>query len=119
MNRREIINYKGQEIVCFNYNGLRGAELFEQLKVNTQFLLNSPKDDFLTLSDFSNTYATEEIIAYFRSQESKAAAQKTRKKALIGVSGLKKMFLNLYNRVTGAGAKAFDDLESARDYLVS
>lgn len=67
MNRRETILYKGQEILCFNYNGLRGAELFEQLKANTQFILNSPRDDFLTLSDFSNTYATEEIIADFRS----------------------------------------------------
>jgi hypothetical protein len=119
MNRRETIVYKGQEIVCFDYKGLRGAELLEQIKANTQFVLNSPKFDLLTLSDFSGTYATDEIVAYLRDPESKAAAQKTKKKALIGITGLKKMFLNIYNTVTGAGAKVFDDIGSAKEYLVS
>jgi hypothetical protein len=119
MNRCETIIYKGKEITFFNYNGLRGEELLEQLKANTQYLLDSPKNDFLTLSDFSKAYGTDETLAFLQSEPAKAAAKKTKKKALLGITGLKKMFLNIYNTFTGAGARAFNDIESAKEYLVS
>jgi hypothetical protein len=82
-------------------------------------MLASPRNDFLTLSDFRNTYADDESLAYLRSDEMKAVSKKSTKKAILGITGLKKMFFNIYNTFTGAEAKAFDDEEAAKEYLIS
>lgn len=119
MNRQEKITYKGQEILYFNYIGLRDAALLDQLKANTKFVLEMPGDGLLTLSDFTNTYATDEFLQYAQTEESKAAAKKTRKKAMLGITGIKKIFLNTYNALSGNRAKAFDDMQAAKEYLVS
>jgi hypothetical protein len=119
MNPYRRITHKGQEILYFDYKGLRGKEVLEQLQANTRVILDSPETDFLTLSDFRNVYADEESMAYLQSEEVKAAARKTKKKAVLGITGLKKMFLNLYNTFTGIGTRAFDDEETAKEYLVS
>ena len=116
---KQLCAYKGVEIIFFNYNGLRGEGLLEQLKKNTRFLIDSAGDHFLTLSDFTNSYGDDKSLAYLQSEEAKAAAKKTAKKAVLGVTGLKKMFLNIYNKFTGTGTKAFDDIEAAKEYLVS
>jgi hypothetical protein len=115
----QTITYKGHEIIFFDYSGLRGKELLEQLQVNTRLVLDAPHNNLLTLSDFRNTYADEELVAYLKCEESKAAAQKTRKKAVLGITGLKKMFLNMYNTFTGVGARAFDNEDAAKEYLIS
>lgn len=119
MNPPEFITYKGQQIVHFDYRGLRGRELLEQLRVNTRTILESPRDDFLTLSDFRGSYADEDALEYLKSDEIKAAARKTKKKAVLGITGLKKLFLNVYNSVTGAGTRAFDDEDAAKEYLIT
>lgn len=119
MNRAEQMSYKGQRILYFDYRGLRGEELLAQLKANTKTVLETPGNEILTLSDFTGTYATDEFMAYAQSDESKAAAKKTKRKAFLGVTGVKKIFLNVYNTVTGVKARAVDDIEAAKDYLVS
>ncbi len=79
--------------------------MLEQLQANTQMILDSPIDDLLTLSDFRNVYADEESMAYLQSDDVKAAARKTQKKAVLGITGLKKIFLNVYNTFTGVGTR--------------
>ncbi len=119
MGAYQYLTYKGQEILYFDYRDLREEQLLEQLQTNTRLMLNSPRDDFVTLSDFRNAYADEESLAYLKSDEIKAASKKSRKKAVLGITGLKKMFLNIYNAFTRAGARAFDDEDAAKEYLIS
>ncbi len=115
---REII-YQGQNILVFDHRGMRGDEFLHNLKAGTQWLRDHPGDELLTLADFTGFYATDEVVAYLQSEESKIAAQNVKKSAAVGVTGIKKIFLNLYNLATGSSARAFDDLEAAKTYLIS
>lgn len=114
----EWITYKGHNILFTDYKGLRGNEIVEMLHTANTIILEA-EDSVLGLADFTGTYATDEIVAYLQCEETKQAAKKLRKNAVVGVTGIKKIFLNMYNIVTGGGAKPFDDLESAKEYLIS
>jgi hypothetical protein len=114
----EWITYKGHDILFTDYKGLRGHEIVEMLHTANMIILEA-KGSVLGLADFTGTYATDEIVAYLQCEETKQAARNLRKNAVVGVTGIKRLFLNLYNKVTGGGAKSFDDLESAKEYLIS
>ncbi len=114
----EWITYKGHDILFTDYTGLRDNDIIKMMQTANRTIIEA-HDNVLGLADFSGTYATDEIVQYLQSEDSKQAAKKLEKNAVVGVTGIKKMFLNLYNMVTGGGAKPFDDLTSAKEYLVS
>jgi hypothetical protein len=114
----EWITYKGRTILFADYTGLRDHEIVKMMQTANR-MIGEADGSVLVLSDFSGTYATDEIVKYLQSEDSKQAAKKLKKNAVVGVTGIKKLFLNMYNMVTGGGAKPFDDLESAQEYLIS
>lgn len=114
----EWITYKGHKILFADYTGLRDHDIVKMMQTANK-MIGEADGSVLALADFSGTYATEEIVQYLRSEDSKQAAKKLKKNAVVGVTGIKKIFLNMYNMVTGGGAKPFDDLESAKVYLIS
>jgi hypothetical protein len=112
------ITYKGHKILFADYKGLRDHDIVKMMQ-SANKMVEEAEDRVLGLSDFSGTYATDEIVKYLQSEDSKQTAKKFQKNAVVGVTGIKKMFLNVYNMVTGGGAKPFDNLESAKEYLIS
>ena len=102
----------------FDYEGLRGNELLTTVKTATQLMLDANPDELLVLANFTNTYINDEIISYLTSSESKAASRNAKKIAAIGITGIKKLFFNMYNAISRTQAKAFNTIESAKDYLV-
>jgi hypothetical protein len=114
----EWITYKGHKILFVDYKGLRGNEIVEMIHTANQIILEA-EGSILSFGDFTGTYATDEIVAYLQNEETKQAAKKLRKNAVVGITGIKKIFLNVYNMVTGGGAKPCNDIESAKEYLIS
>lgn len=119
MDRCTTVTYQGQDIQIFNYEGLRGTELLETVRAATQIMLNGAPDTLLVLANFTNTYIDDQVIGYLTNAESRAASKNTKKIAVVGVTGLKKLFFNTYNAVTFTQAKAFDTVEEAKDYLAA
>ncbi len=119
IKRIEKLQHKGKAIIFFNYRGLNGDSLLAQIKENTKFLLDLPYSGFLTISDYTDTYGDKTAAEYLRSEDAKKAADKTKKKAVLGLSTLKTVFLNMYGKFTGVQIRAFDDVEKAKEYLVS
>jgi hypothetical protein len=119
MGECKFITYAGREILFADHVGLRGEALLQSLQQATQKAIEAPQNDLLLLADYTDTYVNDEIMAYLTGEESKQVAKKARKIAVVGVTGIKKIFLNTYNLVTGSGTRAFNDLESAKQYLVS
>lgn len=115
----ETIVYKGKTIYYFDHEGLRGEALLENIKAGNNMILQAESRDILTLANFTDTYASDEILKYLTGPDSKMASKKIKKSAVLGVTGIKKIFLNMYNLVSHTAAKPFDDLESAKEYLVS
>lgn len=119
MERCTTCLYQGKEIQMFDYSGLRDAELLNTVQAATQIMLNGAPGELLVLADFRKTYINDEVIGYLTGAESRAASKNARKIAVLGVTGLKKLFFNAYNAATFATAKAFDTLDEAKAYLVA
>ena len=45
--------------------------------------------------------------------------QKMTKIAVVGITGIKKIFLNVYNQFIGGKTKAFETEEEAKEWLVN
>jgi hypothetical protein len=119
MSRCTTIIHEGKEILHFNYVGLRGEELLNTIKTATRIMLEASGSELLVLADFTDTYVDNEIMGYLQGEESKRASQNAKKIAAVGITGLKKLFMNMYNIATRANARAFNTVEAAKRYLVS
>lgn len=118
MDRLSIINYKGKEILYLDQRGLNGDDLLKGCKNADQFIKNYQKDTALTLANFTDTTASQEVMNYLKSEESVNINKKVVKAAVVGITGIKKILLNAYNTVTGGKYKAFETEEEAKEYLV-
>ena len=119
MERCKTITYQGKDIYVFDYEGLRGTELLNTVKAATQVMLKAAPGQLLVLANFTDTYVDEHIVGYLTSEESRTASKNAQKIAAVGITGLKKLFFNMYNAVSRTQAKACDTMEAAKEYLVS
>lgn len=111
--------YRGQRILFCNHAGLRGAALLENVTFAAQMTLADHSGHLLLLTDFSNASVNDAVMEFFQSDRSKQAAQKPKKQAVVGITGMKKLFLHIYHTATGGKARPYDDLEAAKQYLIS
>ena len=118
--RCKFITYKGKEIFLGTYTGLRKSEILEQFKQANKLVDSCGKSGMLLLSDFTDCVPDQESVDYLKNEESKRIAKKFRKTAVVGrITGVKKIFLNGYNTITGANAKIFNTLDEAKEWLVA
>ena len=119
-DRNHVINYKGKDILYVNHNGLEGNKIIENMKnaVKKTEELAKNGNEILAIYDFTDVYVTEEVMNYLKSDETKNVMKYIKKSAVIGIVGIKKIFLNVFNAVTSANTKAFDKLDEAKEWLV-
>lgn len=113
-----ILNHKGKEIIYVDHKGLQGEGMINCFKEASKEILLR-KNTALSLADFTGVDISKEFIEYLKSEEVKPITQCVKKEAIIGVSGIKKMVLNIYSALTGSGAKVFNTQEEAMDFLVA
>jgi predicted flavoprotein YhiN len=111
-----VINHNNKEVLFVDHRGLSGDELLKSFKAVNKFLKESKKE-FVTVSDFTDTTVSSEFNEYLKSEENKEVAKYHRKLAVVGITGIKKMLLGIYNTLTGAKGKMFDTVEQALEYV--
>jgi len=116
MAGHSIITYKGKEISYLDYRGMKLEDILKTIdEASKKALLENKRR--LQLSNLTDIYAVPEFM-----EKVKEAGKKTKhltiKSAVVGVTGAKKLLLNTYNMFTGANLKAFDDEESAKEWLI-
>jgi hypothetical protein len=89
------------------------AELDEVQKV----VSSQPKDSVLVLSDFRDTSVGSDLLSSMNAA-SNATKDYVHKTAVLGVTGMKRKLADLLTALTGQPLKYFDDMESAKDWLV-
>ncbi len=114
------IDYKNRRIFFADYTdfgndseGLR-AEVAEAVDT----IAREPSKSVLVLSDFSGTVETMKNLDVVR-QLVKRSNAAVIKRALLGISGIRSIFMTTFSNVTG-GVKmeAFDNREAAMDWLI-
>lgn len=113
-----FIKHNNKEVLFIDHKGLSGDDLFNSFKEATLFILEKKKD-CLVVADFTDTTGTQQLNDYIQSPEAKETSRYTIKHGVVGITGIKKMVLRLYNSVTGGKSKLFATIEEALDYVTS
>jgi hypothetical protein len=118
--RSHWIEHKGKRIFYCDYTNFSLAD-YQALKVELDavvaFLTKQPEDSVLSLSDIRGSVASSQVIDLFK-KGATSTAKYTRRAAVVGVTGFKRSLYDLVVRISGQNARAFDDVESAKDWLV-
>jgi len=115
--RQSWITHKGKEILYDDYRNLQGSKFPAMVNEILKLTLESGKKDILSLVDVRGSYATKETVEAFNIA-GKAAKPVSKKTAVLGITGVKKIFLNVVNKFSKIGAKPFNSIEEAKEWLV-
>ena len=116
-----IIEHKGVKIVYLDYRNLKKTEDFKR-KVHatierTKFYEENNISDLLVLTDLTDSFIVGDASKYLK-QSTKLGKSFVKKSAVIGITGAKKVILNIINVFSGYQTKAFDTAEEAKDWLI-
>jgi hypothetical protein len=112
------IEYKGKKILYADYRGLKSEDLMLQnLKAEGE-IYKSTSFNILSLADFRDTYISKDFMEKIK-QLGKEHKGRTAKAAVLGITGIKNIFINVYTAFTGESLKCFNDELSAKEYLIN
>lgn len=110
------IEYKGKEILFIDYRGLGLEESLETLE-QVDKIMAERNEKALILVDTRDTYTSAEFMARLK-ESGKRMRPLMEKQAIVGITGLKAILLDAYNRFTGSALRPFSTLEEAKEWLV-
>ena len=110
------IEYKGKEILFIDYRGLGLDESLETLDRAGEMIAERKKK-ILILVDTRDAYTSPEFMTRLK-ESGKEMSSLMEKQAIVGITGLKAILLNAYNRFTGSALRPFSTLEEAKEWLV-
>lgn len=114
----KFITYKGKEILYIDYRNLVPETFLEAITQAHSFLMNSGKKDILELVDITGSFANDKVMEELKrtALESKPLIKK---RAAVGITGVKKILLNVVNNFTKEKIIPFNTVEDALEYLAS
>ena len=113
----EWIEHKGKKILYINYTGLSPKEELDQIEKATKMLVETNKKDNLTLSDLRGALVDQDFMESSK-EHGKISRQYTKKAAVLGVEGIRKILLRAVNSFSGNPREPFSTMEEASDWLV-
>jgi len=115
--RMKWITYKGKEILLDDYSNIMPEQFPSLIERITNLTFQSGKKDILLIVDVTGAYANKEAVSAF-SESGKKSKVLLKKTAVVGITGVKKIFLNIVNKFTGLHAKALSTMEEAKEWLI-
>lgn len=117
MNRVEVTQYQGKKIIKLNFSDLKSKEEIESVILVSKPIIRSSPNSVCTLTNVKGMFFNNEIKDLF-SEFTNGNKKYVIAGAVYGASGLHKIIINGINKFTGRKIKAFDDAESAKEWLV-
>ncbi|MFH1460260.1 MAG: STAS/SEC14 domain-containing protein [Candidatus Omnitrophota bacterium] len=113
------IEYKEKRIWFAQYNDLgRDVQAFErEVLLVTQIMIKEPEQSILLLIDYRGTGGSMKFFEVLKDSALKVK-KFTKKSAVVGVEGIKRVLLKSIIRFSALDVKIFDDLEAAKEWLV-
>ena len=114
-----ILQVEGKKIVFADYTACKqSSELIEVLHKCEEIFKKMPNGEVLSLGDFTGTRIDKEFMEEAKAVAIRTSNKKVKKSALLGVVGLKKVFLMGYNLVSAQKFIPFETKEAAISYLI-
>jgi hypothetical protein len=114
------VSHKGKKIFYADYSDFEKD--FQKLKIEVSYanatMVQEPKESVLLLVNVTSTTGTSEITFYLKDAAIQVKPH-VRKAAVIGVGGVRLALLRSVSFLSGMEIKPFDDIDTAKDWLVS
>ena len=117
MERVRWIEYKGKRILYADFRGQKGKEAMETLELGAKMAALSPKK-VLMLSNFEGAAGSPEWFARVKELGKEVFDVKVEKDAVVGITGVKAVLMEAYNKVTRKGVVVFKTEAEALEWLV-
>lgn len=112
------ITHKGKRILFTDFRPCKTeAEMIAAFESGVVEVVGS-KEPVLTYNNFDGCNVTSGFLNHVRKPRPEHK-DKIKGKAIVGVTGMKKVYMNTYCLITGIQARACSDEQSALDYLAS
>jgi hypothetical protein len=113
------IEFHGNKIFYqdFSKNFYNSAAVKTELEEVQQVVKAQPLDSVLVLTDMRDTSVGTDLLPIMNAASAATKAH-VRKTAVLGVTGMKRKLADLLTALTGQPLKYFDDMESAKRWLV-
>jgi hypothetical protein len=117
--RSTWIEHIGKQILYqdFSKNFFNSAAVKAELAEVQNIVTAQPLNSVLVLSDFRDTNVGSDLLAAMNTA-SAATKDHVQKTAVLGVTGMKRKLADLLTALTGQPLKYFDDIESAKNWLI-
>ena len=116
MERIKLFTYKGRKILRGDYTELTPEEIIGIFRQVNRIAIKSD-EKFYALVDFTGVPMDVKIIEFLQNDESRSAARHFIKTAAVGITGITRLGLNVYNRATRSDARAFRTEEEALSWF--
>lgn len=113
----EWIEFKGKEILFNDRSNLSPDNIIKNVNEAKELIMNSGKRNILYLIDNSNNNIIPKVKDHIKNV-GKELDPYIAKTAVLGASQPQKVLLNLLNKMTRMTIMVFDDIESAKKWLV-
>jgi hypothetical protein len=116
--RIKWLDHNGKKILYNDYRNLAGDEMLTPIEEMSREVASLGEKELLLLIDFRNSFANKANVEALRKagERNKHLYKKT---AVLGITGIKKIFLEMVNKLTSIAAKPFNSEEDAKNWLVS
>ncbi len=110
--------YQEKDILIQDYSKLPGDDIARLMSAIADQIIKSGKKDLLIIVDVTDGIGNKAAIGAF-GKYSKLLKPVFKKTAVLGIDGVKKIFLNAINKLSDVGATPFDSYEEAKEWLIS
>ena len=110
--------FKGKNIFIAHYDHMTAAEVHSETEAIKEVISLAIDGPLLVLVDTTDTLITPEILNLFKEMAS-LSEKYVSKRAIIGLSGPRQIFLKIVMKLTNSRVMSFDDLQTAKNWLVS
>lgn len=119
MDRAKFIEHRGTRILLSDLSGIRTTEELQRaVRLGSELVQSQPPHSLLILVDVTGVEYNIESFAVV--QQSVAANRPyIRARAVVGLPQVAAVPFSLVARLAGSPMASFDDLEAAKDWLVS
>ena len=117
--RSTWIEYKGKKIFYQDFSKLfyNSAAVKAELEEVQKVVKAEPENSVLVLTDMRDTNIGSDILPAMNAA-STATKNHVYKTAVLGITGMKRKLADLLTALTGQPLKYFDDIETAKSWLV-
>ena len=113
------ITFKGKELLYVDLTESKTEKRSLELLEETKEVYLAADKKLLVLVNTEGAFVNTVVSSKMKEYGKRYFKDRAEKRAFVGIQGLKKLILKAYTKMVGGNIRLFDDLESAKEYLVS